>query len=242
MWDSFKTNTIRIAHYINSVDNETLKICCRLDKEKLFSIGGKAKKFEGEAVIEYPKSFHDKSILYQAKTKAALFKDKIMERRINNWREKPQHGAYLRQLDQTGADKKESYGWLNKCFLDAASEGYIFAAQEMALFTKSLETKILRTHNDATCRICRDPKSEESIYHLLAACDSLAKREYFTRHNAVCKYLHFVISNAYGLPRGKNWYFHEPKDVIVTKNVDILYDQVLTTDQEVGANRPDIVI
>ena len=112
----------------------------------------------------------------------------------------------------------------------------------MALFTKSLETKILRTHYDATCRICRDPKSEETIYHLLAACDSLAKREYFTRHNAVCKYLHFAISAAYGLPRGKNWYLHEPKETIVTKNVDILYDQVLTTDQEVGANRPDIVI
>ena len=206
----------------------------------MFSIGEKAKKFEAEAVIDYPKSFHDKSVLYQAKTKAALFKDKIMERRMNTWREKPQHGAYQRQLDQIGADKKESYGWLNKCFLDAASEGYIFAAQEMALFTKSLETKILRTHYDATCRICRDPKSEETIYHLLAACDSLAKREYFTRHNAVCKYLHFAISAAYGLPRGKNWYLHEPKETIVTKNVDILYDQVLTTDQEMGANRPDI--
>ena len=84
--------------------------------------------------------------------------------------------------------------------------------------------------------------SEETIYHLLAGCDSLAKREYFTRHNAICKYLHFVACQAYNLPCGKNWYAHEPKEVIVSKNVDILYDQVLHTDQEVGANRPDIVI
>ena len=178
----------------------------------------------------------------QAKTKAALFKGKILEKRISTWKEKPQHGAYLRQLDEIGADRKESFGWLSKCFLDAASEGYIFAAQEMALFTKFHERNILRTHSDSTCRICRDPKSEETIYHLLAACDSLAKREYFTRHNAVCKYLHFVISAAYDIPRGKNWYIHEPKEAIIAKNVDILYDLVLNTDAEVGANRPDIVV
>ena len=35
---------------------------------------------------------------------------------------------------------------------------------------------------------------------------------------------------------------HEPKEVITSKNVDILYDRVIKTDIEVGANRPDIVI
>ena len=219
-----------------------MKMCCQLDKEKLFSIGGKAKKFEAETTIEYPKGFYDKSVLHQAKTKAALYKEKIVDGRIKTWKAKPQHGAYRRQLEDIGADAKESFGWLNKCFLDAASEGYIFAAQEMAMFTKFHESRILRTHNDVTCRICKDPKSEETIYHLLAACDSLAKREYFTRHNAVCKYLHFVIGAAYQLPRGKNWYLHEPKEAIITNDVDILYDQVLTTDLQVGANRPDIVV
>ena len=37
-------------------------------------------------------------------------------------------------------------------------------------------------------------------------------------------------------------YMHEPKEVITSKNVDILYDRVIKTDIEVGANRPDIVI
>ena len=35
---------------------------------------------------------------------------------------------------------------------------------------------------------------------------------------------------------------HVPKDVISCQTVDLLYDQVLRTDQEVGANRPDLVI
>ena len=112
----------------------------------------------------------------------------------------------------------------------------------MALFTKYHERNILKTHNDVTCRICRKPGSEETIYHILSGCDSLAKREYFTRHNAVCKYLHFVISNHYGLPTGKNWYMHVPKEAITSECVDLVYDQVLFTDLEVGANRPDILI
>ena len=161
---------------------------------------------------------------------------------MHTWKEKPQHGAYLRQLSETGADIKESFGWLHKCFLDPTSEGYIFAAQEMALFTKYHERNILRTHQDSICRVCKNPNNEETIYHLLASCDSLAKREYFTRHNAVCQYLHFVISLEYGLPTGKNWYYHEPKEVITTKNVELFYDQVFITDQEIGANRPDLVI
>ena len=113
----------------------------------------------------------------------------------------------------------------------------------MACCPKNLGSdKPLHVSNDSTCRICRKDGCDETIYHLLAGCDSLAKREYFTRHNAVCKYLHFELSKAYNLPCGRSWYLHEPKDVIVDKNVDILYDQVIQTDLEVGANRPDLVI
>ena len=159
-----------------------------------------------------------------------------------NWQEKPQHGAYLRQLTEVGADVKASFGWLKNCFLDPFSEAYVCAAQELAIFTKYHEKNILHVHNDSTCRICRDKSSDETIYHILAGCDSLAKREYFVRHNAICKYLHFVICKAYNQPCGKNWYAHEPKEVITDKDVDILYDQVLHTDQEMGANRPDLVV
>ena len=52
----------------------------------------------------------------------------------------------------------------------------------------------------------------------------------------------WIISKAYNLPCGNNWYVHEPKEVIVNKDVDILFDQVVQTDLEVGANRPDLVI
>ena len=56
---------------------------------------------------------------------------------------------------------------------------------------------------------------------------SLAKREYFTHHNTVSQYLHFTSALHMTCQRGKT---------------GISTNQVLTTDLEVGANRPDLVI
>ena len=76
----------------------------------------------------------------------------------------------------------------------------------------------------------------------MAGCGVLAKREYFDRHNAVCKYVHFEILKHFAIPCGANWFIHAPKEVIITPNVEIIYDKVLSTDRVVGANRPDIVV
>ena len=242
IWDAFKSSTTRIAHAIQYSESEIMQICYKADKAELFSNISRAQKYETDTPIEYPKGFEEKTVMCQARIKAALVKNRLLERRIYNWQKKPQHGAFPRQLKMVDADVKESFGWLQKCFLDPHSESYICAAQEMALFTKYHEKNILRTHNDATCRICKNRDCEETIFHILSGCDSLAKREYFTRHNGVCKYLHFVLSKAYGIPCGENWFVHEPKDVIVKDNVEILYDQILSTDIKVGANRPDLVV
>ena len=110
VWDSYKSSMVRISHVINEADSEVLNACCKLDMGKLFSLGGKAKKFETDANIEYPKGFHDKSVMRQAKTKAALIRKAILENRKEKWQEKPQHGAFLRQLGEIGADMKESFG------------------------------------------------------------------------------------------------------------------------------------
>ena len=124
--------------------------------------------------------------------------------------------------------------------MDPSLEGFICAAQELALFTRFHEKHILKTRNDDACRICK--KEPETIFHILAGCGVLAKREYFDRHNAVCKYVHFEILKHFAIPCGANWFVHAPRDVIITPGVEIIYDQVLTTDRDVGANRPDIVV
>ena len=85
-------------------------------------------------------------------------------------------------------------------------------------------------------------KDPETIFYLIGACDILAKHEYFTRHNNICKYLHFKILSHYGMEVGNNWYYHAPADVLRGKKVEIIYDQTITTTRPIGANRPDIII
>jgi len=65
----------------------------------------------------------------------------------------------------------------------------------------------------------------------------LAKNEYLMRHDKVCTHLHYSICKALGIETTDKWYTHTcPRDVTV------LWNQVVHTDREVTANRPDIII
>ena len=46
----------------------------------------------------------------------------------------------------------------------------------------------------------------------------------------------------YAFPCAPNRYMHEPVEVVRSQNVEIIYDQFITTDRPIGANRPDILV
>ena len=240
VWDAFQSTTSRISHAIKVSDNPILRQCLAVEEKCLFSNLSRADKYEANLKIVLPENFHEKSIMAQARTKAKLVKDAISKARADTYITKPQHGAYARLLGESEADVKQSFAWLKKCHLDPHTESYICGAQELAVITKFHEKHILKNGCDDVCRVCR--KDPETIFHILGACDVLAKREYFTRHNNICKYLHFKIMQHFQFTTGENWYKHEPADVVRNEYVEIIYDQVLTTSRPIGANRPDIII
>ena len=240
VWDSFVSTTSRIAHVLENTEQELLRVCYAVDIKSSYSNVKRAEKFEAGIQIKLPQNFEQKPILQQARVRAGCVRISMAENRLRTWKEKPQHGAFLRQLSCDEIDINASLSWLNRCHLDPHSESYVCAAQEMALFTRYHEKHILRSRDDDKCRICS--KEAESIFHILSGCDRLAKREYFTRHNAVCKYVHLSILKSYSLARDENWFTHNPRDVILSKNVEIIYDQIISTDRPIGANRPDIIV
>ena len=148
---------------------------------------------------------------------------------------------FFRQLkDLEGLDFKKSFNWLGGGYITPNCEGYICAAQELALFTKYHEKHILKTSQDDRCRICM--KEKETIVHLLAGCDNLARKEYIERHNNVCKYVHYVLCQNYFGMVAQNWFQHMPKEVMVGRDTDITWDQSILTDRPIGANKPDILV
>ena len=240
VWDSFQSSTCRIAHAISHTSNQILSQCIETEKKGIYSNINRAKKYEQNVKITLPENYLDKSLMTQARVKAKAMKDALAKVHLATYKEKSQHGAYLRMLDDTGADKKLSMAWLRKSFLDPHTESYICGAQELAVITKYHEKHILKNSNDDLCRVCK--KDPESIYHILGACDALAKREYFDRHNNICQYIHFKILKHYNIDTGENWYRHKPAEVILKPTCEIIYDQVIATTRPVGANRPDIII
>ena len=124
--------------------------------------------------------------------------------------------------------------------MDPHTESYICGAQELALFTKYHEKHILKNSNDDICRMCK--KDPETVFHILGACDTLAKREYFTRHNNICRYIHYKVLKHFGMDVGENWFTHNPTEVTIYKKIEVVYDQIILTTRPVGANRPDILI
>ena len=217
-----------------------LQAYTRVDLKGLFSVQKKAEKFLDGITLDHSDKFYAKPLLNQARVVSKAVRDVILNDRLECWRSKPQHGAYLRLLVEHGLNIKNSLGWLNKIHLDGHSEAYVCAAQELALFTRYHEMHIVKTRNDDLCRICQ--KQPETIFHILSGCDVLSKREYFDRHNQLCQYIHYELLKHYGFPIGPNWNAHKPCDLVLSKNVEIAYDQIISTDRPIGANRPDILI
>ena len=112
-----------------------------------FSNIARANKYESSLSLELPKNFNEKTMMNQARIKACMVKSALIKARANSLLAKPQHGAYFRLLEECNANMKGSMAWLKKCFLDAHTESYICAAQEMALITKFHEKNILNKAN-----------------------------------------------------------------------------------------------
>ena len=57
----------------------------------------------------------------------------------------------------------------------------------------------------------------------------------------VCTHLHYSVCKALGTETTDKCYTHMPKSVC-EEDVTVLWNQVVHTDREVAANRPDIII
>ena len=84
--------------------------------------------------------------------------------------------------------------WFRAGYLGKVIEGYVFAAQEHALWTRFLWAKNEKEDVDSMCRVCS--KEVESVGHLTNGFSGLVQREreYIKRHDRmelrVCSKLH----------------------------------------------------
>ena len=217
-----------------------MNVCAAFDRQSLLSIIKQAEKYSAMHKQAIPENIESRPLLRQAKIISQKMKETIHKDRYDTFLSKPQHGSLFQQMIEKDYDVKTCLSWIEKCHLSPQSEAYIFGLQEMAIFTRWHERHILKNRESDLCRICK--KESETTFHILAGCDSLAKKEYFDRHNSVARYVHYQICNQHGIQTEPKWHLHRPAEVYMDGKIELIWDMPITTARAIGANRPDIVV
>ena len=147
------------------------------------------------------------------------------------------HGQFLRDTETISDDK--SWTWLQRGYLKRQTASLILAAQDQALRTNLVKTKIDKTQNQPLCRMCM--KTNETVDHIISGCCKLAQKEYKRRHDCVARALHWDLCKQAGFPHAGRWYEHSPQPVMENTNYKILWDFSIQTDHILQARRPDLV-
>ena len=166
-------------------------------------------------------------------------KDAIRVKRMESYKEKVLRGQYEKLT--VGIRSSDSWEWLRKGTLKKETEGMLMAAQDQALRTNAIKSRIDKQDVSPVCRMCG--KREESIAHVVAECEKFAQNQYKNwRHDRVGKVIHWELCKKYGFDCTEKWYDHIPEGVLENEKSKILWDFRIQTDQQLNHNRPDIVI
>ena len=137
------------------------------------------------------------------------------------------HGQNLKDIEGK-VDCDNTWNWLTNGELKKETKGFIMAAQDQALRTNAIKTKIDKTANDIKCRLCKE--KEETVDHLISACSKIAQTDYKDRHNKVASLLHCNLCKKYHLPAADKWWKHKIEKVLQNNEAKILWDFKIQTD------------
>ncbi|XP_067126490.1 uncharacterized protein [Centruroides vittatus] len=201
---------------------------------------------EKYALAEYVKESNEPALiavnnrkLLKAQQTKNQYKKTALQARADSWRNKALHGQFLDKIEGK-VDKEKTWLWLINGALKKETEGLILAAQEQAIRTNAIKTKIEKSADDPTCRLCKE--ADETIDHILSCCKKIAQTDYKQRHNYVAQMIHWNLCHNYHIPVGKNWWDHKPEKVVENECAKILWDFRIQTDKVLEHNTPDLTI
>ena len=78
--------------------------------------------------------------------------------------------------------------------------------------------------------------------HVISECKKLAQTDYKQRHDNLARIVHWKLCGENQIERANNWYEHEPKGVVETKDIKLLWDFMIQCDHHIVHRKPDTVI
>ena len=183
--------------------------------------------------------FHQEKIIKGQRITKEEDKDKDQKKRTEDWTSKNLHGQFPAAV-KAHADPADTWEWLHRSDLKRETEGLLVAAQDQALRTNWIRSKIHKDGTQSSCRLCHN--LDETIDHVLSGCSKLAQGEYKARHDKVAAALHWNLCKKFGFEHHHQWYNHHAEKVLENESVKLLWDFHIQTDHVVEHCRPDLLL
>lgn len=170
-----------------------------------------------------------------------LDQQQTIPKQIERWKEKELHGTHPHHLHQEATDITASNIYMQQS-LFGETVGFIHAIQDRVMLTNNYKKFILKMKDVVDkCRRCGT--NNETIEHIIGGCASLAGIDYTQRHDNVAKIVHQQLALQYKLLEERTPYYkYLPIEVLDNTDYKMYWDREITTDVNINANRPDIVV
>lgn len=219
--------------------------CVRLEEENLLKYVTDSSEWMLQKVLEHG--------IVKGNAQADYKKAKEHERK-ESLLAKPLHGRFFRTTKEDEHGEviagPRSWEWVRSGYMTKSTEAYIFAAQEQALGTRAVRSKIYREKDDegeiisGLCRVCGG--KTETVAHIAGGCGQLMKGPGTVRHDRMGARVHWELCKKYNVKVVDRWYEHKPQTTSRSEdgNVIIHWDVPWTTPPKakIWYFRPDVVI
>ena len=138
------------------------------------------------------------------------FKKRRRNERSNVLKQKKLHGQFFNQIEDVAGEEK--WLWRREGSIKRETGSLVMAAQEQAIRTNAIKTKIEKTQAESKCRLC--DKVDETVRHIVCQCPSWHKGSvkggmtgWAERY--IGKYVEKLVFDV-----NEKWYKHEPERVV----------------------------
>ena len=184
--------------------------CVRLEEENLLKYANDSSEWMLKKVLEHGIVRGNARADYK-KAKEHERKESLLAKRL--------HGRFFRTTKEDAEGEviagPRSWEWVRSGYMTKSTEAYIFAAQEQALGTRAVRSKIYREKDDegdvisGLCRVCGGKM--ETVAHIAGGCGQLMKGPGTVRHDRMGARVHWELCKKYNVEVVDKWYEHKPQ-------------------------------
>ena len=218
--------------------------CVRMEEENLLKYATASEEWMVQMVV-------NEGIL-RGSLQSVEYKKRVEQERKDRLLGKPLHGRFFNGTKEDANGEKiagpRSWEWVRSGYMTKSTEAYLFAAQEQALKTNAMRSRIYHEVDEEgnavsqMCRVCR--QKTETVAHIAGGCSVLNEGPGTVRHDKMGSRIHWELCRKYGVECSTRWYEHKPLTVSrnETGDITIYWDKLIYTAIPVRHNRPDVVV